>query len=112
MADNNLLVVNENNFDEIINSDKVVLIDFWAEWCGPCKMFLPTLQEIAEEFTGEAIIGKVNVDENPGLAEKYGVMSIPTVYIFHKGKEIDKFSGARPKPLVSNMLKKHISEAK
>ena len=110
MTNSNLIVVDGTNFDATVNSGEIVLIDFWAEWCGPCKMFIPTLAEIAEDFKGKAIIGKVNVDENPTLAEKFGVMSIPTVCIFHKGTVLEKFVGARPKQLLTAILDKHIKE--
>jgi thioredoxin 1 len=107
----NLIAVDGESFDSVINSSKVVLIDFWAEWCMPCKMFLTTLAELAEEYNGKAVIGKVNVDENPDLSEKYGVMSIPTVFVFVNGKPIERFVGSRPKPLLIKMLDKYISEA-
>lgn len=110
MANSSLLVIDEKNFESTINSGKVVMLDFWAEWCGPCKMFLPVVAELAEEFKDKAIIGKVNVDDNPDIAEKFGIMSIPTVILFKDGEIIDKFTGARPKPLMINMLNKYLGE--
>jgi thioredoxin 1 len=110
MANSNLLIVDENNFDSVISSNKVVLIDFWAEWCGPCRMFLPTLAELSEEMKDKAAVGKVNVDENPGLSEKFGIMSIPTVYVFHNGKPVEHFTGGRPKAMLVNILNKYIEK--
>lgn len=94
----------DSNFEEVINSGKPVLVDFWAEWCGPCKMIGPVVEELANEYEGKAVIGKVNVDENPALSGKFGVRSIPTLLVFKGGEIVDKQIGAVPKGVLSKKL--------
>jgi thioredoxin 1 len=92
------LDVNDNNFEEVvIKSDKPVLVDFWAEWCGPCRMIAPIIEEIAEQYSGKALIVKCDVDSSPNVAAKYGIRNIPTVLFFKEGKIADKQIGAVPK---------------
>jgi thioredoxin 1 len=92
------LEVNDGNFDEIvIKSDKPVLVDFWAEWCGPCRMVEPLLEEISHEYEGKALVVKCDVDNSPGVSAKYGIRNIPTVLFFKDGKIADKQIGAVPK---------------
>ena len=97
-----------SNFDQIIAGEKPVLVDFWAPWCGPCRMIAPVIEEIAAEFDGKAVVGKVNVDEDPGLAQRYGVMSIPTLIILKGGKVVEQAVGARGKADVAAMLTRHL----
>ena len=92
------LEVNDGNFDElVINSDKPVLVDFWAEWCGPCRMVAPIMDEISNEYTGKALIVKCDVDSSPAVTSKYGIRNIPTILFFKNGKVADKQVGAVPK---------------
>ena len=92
--------ITDSNFEEIINSEKPVLVDFWAEWCGPCKMIGPLVEELANEFDGKAIIGKVDVDTNPEVSAKFGIRSIPTLLVFKGGEIVDKQVGAVPKSVL------------
>jgi len=96
--------INDNNFEEIIKSDAPVLVDFWAEWCGPCKMIGPVVEELAGEYDGKAVIGKVNVDENPNVSAKFGIRSIPTLLVFKGGEIVDKQIGAVPKQVLADKI--------
>lgn len=98
----------DTNFEEIINGDKPVLVDFWAEWCGPCKMIGPVVEELAGEYEGKAVIGKVNVDENPETSAKFGIRSIPTLLVIKGGEIVDKQIGAVPKNILAQKLDSHI----
>ena len=93
------------NFDELVlKSDKPVLVDFWAEWCGPCRMIAPALEEISKEYEGKAVVVKCDVDNNPGVVSKFGIRNIPTVLYFKDGKIADKQVGAVPKSNFVNKL--------
>ncbi len=100
------LILNNNNFDETIKNG-VVLVDFWATWCGPCKMFAPNVEEIAKEYEGRAVVGKVDVDENPDLAERFGIMSIPALFVFVNGEVKEKLIGYRLKMQIAEVLDKY-----
>ena len=96
--------INQSNFqNEVMNSDKPVLLDFWAPWCGPCRMVVPIVEEIARERS-DIKVGKINVDENPELAGQFGVMSIPTLVVMKDGKIVNQSMGAKPKRAILAML--------
>jgi len=107
MASEKVVHITGQNFDSEIGTFKgVALVDFWAEWCGPCRMMIPIIDELANDYEGKAKICKVNVDEEFNLASKFGITSIPTLIIFKDGKPFDKIIGAVPKNLLSNALEK------
>jgi len=101
------LQLTDANFDEVvINADKPVLVDLWAEWCGPCRMVGPIIEEIAKEYEGKAVVGKLDVDSNPTVTTKYGIRNIPTILFFKGGEIVDKQVGAVPKSVIAAKLEK------
>lgn len=100
----------DSNFKStVLDSDKVAIVDFWAEWCGPCKAIGPIIEELSKEFDGKAVVGKVDVDSNPETAMKYGIRNIPTILFIKNGQVVDKQVGAVPKASLVAMLNKHLS---
>lgn len=100
----------DSNFKEtVLDSGKVAVVDFWAEWCGPCKAIGPVIEEISKEYAGKAIVGKVDVDSNPETAMKYGIRNIPTILFIKNGQVVDKQVGAVPKANLVATLNKHLS---
>lgn len=107
MAAENIVVLNQANFSkEVLNSATPVLVDFWAEWCGPCKMIAPVLDELASEYEGKVKIGKVNIDEDQGLATEYGIRAIPTILLFKGGQVAEQIVGMRSKRDLKSSLDK------
>lgn len=101
--------ITDSNFDEVVlQSDKPVLVDFWAEWCGPCRMVGPIVEELAKEYDGKAVVGKVNVDYNPDISVKYGIRNIPALLFFKDGQIVDKQIGAVPKSVLADKLVKQL----
>ncbi|MEN2434342.1 thioredoxin [Weeksellaceae bacterium A-14] len=99
------LEITDSSFKEtVLNSDKPVLVDFWAVWCGPCRMLGPIIEEIAHDFEGKAVIGKVDVDNNQQVSVDYGIRNIPTVLIFKNGEVVDKIVGVAPKEVIAEKL--------
>jgi thioredoxin 1 len=104
MAKEPLHITDETFKQEVLDSEKPVLVDFWAPWCRPCLMVAPALEELAVEYDGRAVIAKLNVDESVTVAGQYGVMSIPTLLIFRDGEEVERLVGARPKLAIAERL--------
>lgn len=100
--------ITDSNFSELIATDQPVLVDFWAEWCGPCKMIGPIVEELAGEFAGKAVICKVDVDSNPNLSVEYGVRNIPTLLVFKGGKVVEKQVGVTSKSNLAKLINNHI----
>lgn len=107
MASQNVITLTAENFDsEVLQADVPVLVDFWAAWCGPCRMIAPIIDQLADEYAGKIKVGKVNVDEQGQLAQKYGIMSIPTLYFFKDGEAVSQVVGVRPKAELERIIRK------
>jgi thioredoxin 1 len=107
MASESVLTLGDSNFEtEVLKSDVPVLVDFWAPWCAPCRAIAPSVESLANEYAGQAKVGKLNVDEAQAVAQRYNVMSIPTILLFKGGEPIDQLVGAVPKSQLEGMLKK------
>ena len=101
------VVLNEDNFDNTV-ANGLVLVDFWATWCGPCKMLAPTIDAIATEYKDRVVVGKVDVDENEAIARRFGIMSIPTLFMFKDGEVVEKLVGYRLKTELEQLLNKYL----
>lgn len=101
--------ITDSNFQELVlNSDKPVLVDFWAAWCGPCRMLGPIIEELHGDYDGKAVVGKVDVDNNQQIAMEFGIRNIPTVLIFKNGEVVDKFVGVAPKATIAEKLNSYL----
>jgi thioredoxin 1 len=104
--------VSDGSFEkEVLQSDRPVLVDFWAAWCAPCRMLAPTVEAVAEKYSSSASVVKLNVDENPAVSQRYGIKGIPTLILFKGGKEEERVVGATSKEAISRMIDKHVSAA-
>jgi len=109
MSSENILELTTSNFDdETKKADAPILVDFWAEWCGPCRMVAPVLEQLAKDYAGKARVGKVNVDEHSAIAARFGVQSIPTLLLFKQGKVVEQYIGATSKDVLAKILDKHL----
>ena len=105
----NVIEFNDSNFDsEVVKSDEPVLVDFWAEWCGPCKMIAPSVEKISEEYSDKLKVGKLDVDSNPNISSTFGIRSIPTLLIFKNGAPVDQIVGAVSKEVIASKVDNHI----
>ncbi len=105
MSESRFITLTEDNFErEVLKSEQPVLVDFWADWCAPCHRIAPAIEELAHEFDGSATIAKLNVDEEPELARRYGVRSIPSLLFFRSGEAVDRIAGVQPKRVLSEKL--------
>jgi thioredoxin 1 len=109
MAGHDTLEFTDQNFEEeVLKSEKPVLVDFWAEWCGPCRIMAPAVESIAADYAGRAKVGKLNVDENQSVTSRYNIRSIPTLLLFKKGQIQDQLVGARPKDTIAKLIDKNL----
>ena len=109
MAGNNVHEFTDSNFqDEVLSSDVPVLVDFWATWCSPCRAIAPIIEELSNDYAGQLKVGKLDVDNNHGVASEYRITSIPAVYLFKNGEVVEQLIGARPKPQFVKALQKHL----
>ncbi len=104
----NPIEMNEENFDEVIRRNPLVVVDFWASWCGPCRIVAPIVEELAKEYNGRILFGKLNVDDNKLISLRYNIMSIPTFLVFKNGKLVDRIVGALPKNMLEREIKRHL----
>ncbi|MDD2553395.1 MAG: thioredoxin [Desulfotomaculaceae bacterium] len=109
LAGNKVIEINDDNFKQVMGEAKVpVLVDFWADWCGPCKMIAPVIEEIAEQFEGKVLVGKLNVDANQTMPSTFGVISIPTIVLFKNGEELDRSIGYKTKDELSSFINNYL----
>jgi len=102
------ITLNDSNFEDTVKKYNLIVVDFWAPWCGPCLVVSPIIEELAEEYSGKIAFGKINVDENPATANKFGIFSIPTIVFLKNGKEVDRIIGAVPKDYIKQKIEKHM----
>ncbi|NQS76486.1 MAG: thioredoxin [Peptococcaceae bacterium] len=109
LASKKVIEINDDNFKQVMDETKLpVLVDFWADWCGPCKMIAPVVEEVAEQFDGKILVGKLNVDANQTMPSTYGVISIPTIVLFKNGEEVDRSIGYKSKEELGRFINSHL----
>ena len=109
MSSNNIVQVSDADFDQkVVESQGLTIVDFWAEWCAPCRMIAPVLEELADEYSGKVTIAKLNVDENPRTAARFGIRSIPTLLLFKGGERVDQVIGAVPRGVIQSKIGAHL----
>ncbi len=109
MSSNNIVQVSDADFDQkVVKSQGLTIVDFWAEWCAPCRMIAPVLEELADEYSGKVTIAKLNVDENPRTAARFGIRSIPTLLLFKGGERVDQVIGAVPRGVIQSKIGAHL----
>ncbi len=109
MASELILNMNDSSMSsEALSEHKLILVDFWAPWCGPCRMLAPVLDQLAEEMNGQAVIGKLNIDQNEEAAIRMGISAVPTMIIFKDGQEVERITGVRPRPQLAAALKRYL----
>ena len=104
------LTITDDNFDNTVKTNALLVVDFWAPWCGPCRMVGPVIEQLASEYAGKVAFGKMNVDENQIIPSNFGVMSIPTIVVFHHGQAVDRIVGAYPKAHIEAIFKRYIGQ--
>jgi thioredoxin 1 len=109
MASEKVTILTDGNFEQTINGGKPVLIDFWAEWCGPCRRLAPTVDELANDYDGKVVVGKMNVDENPSTPMRFSIRGIPTLLLFKEGQLVEQVVGLADKDSLKKMLDKHVA---
>ena len=103
------VTLTDATFDQVVGGgDMPILVDFWASWCGPCRAVAPTVERLAEEFAGRAVVAKLNVDENPRIAQRFGITGIPALYVFKRGRIVERLAGAQPAPVLRQALTRHL----
>ncbi|MPZ18078.1 MAG: thioredoxin [Luteitalea sp.] len=107
MASEKIQTLTVSNFEQVVGSPNPVLVDFWAEWCGPCRMIAPVIEDLATTFDGRAVMAKLNVDEHPTVAEKFNVRSIPTLLLFKQGELVESVVGVQPRETLKQLIEKH-----
>ena len=109
-VNNHPLTITDDNFDNTVKTNALLVVDFWAPWCGPCRMVGPVIEQLAAEYAGKAAFGKMNIDENQMVPSSFGVMSIPTIVVFHRGQAVERIVGAYPKAHIEATFKRYIGQ--
>jgi thioredoxin 1 len=109
-VNNHPLTITDDNFDKMVNTNPLLVVDFWAPWCGPCRMVGPVIEQLAAEYSGKVAFGKMNIDENQTVPKSFGIMSIPTIVVFHHGQAVERIVGAYPKTHIETTFKRYLGQ--